>query len=146
MKRKTILVAALILAFWGVSLPVEAGGRSRWGFHFSGGYGGGSYGFHYRNGRRHRRHHYRDRSRRCYSRRLPRSQPSVLPPSAPHHYHRHVRYPVYRRVYVEPIYETVCVGYDGYGRPVYDEVFVSHGHYQRVIAHYSCRTCGVNLR
>jgi len=124
--KRVLLIGTVVLA--GLCITAQtahAGGRGRWGFGFGfghggpyvrGGYSSGHHGRHYRRGRhyRHQRHH-----------------------------HVHSRAPIYDRVWVEPTYHTVHRGYDSCGRPIYRNVIVRRGYYDRSLIGYRCRTCGV---
>jgi hypothetical protein len=65
----------------------------------------------------------------------------------PHHVYRpvhvHCPVPVYRQVWVPPVYERVVVGYTRWGEPVRRKVLVSPGYHKTVIVGYTCRSCGV---
>jgi hypothetical protein len=120
--KRTLAIATLVLVtLFGFSSTASAGDRhSGWGF----GVGFGTGGFAIHGG---------------YSRgyRYPR-----------HRYVRHVcsRVPIYTRVWVPPVYDTVCVGHDRWGYPIRRTVLVSAGYYQSVVNGYRCGSCGVGCR
>jgi hypothetical protein len=64
--------------------------------------------------------------------------PVVLPPVV----HVHHSVPIYRQVWVPARFEQRLIGYSTYGRPIYQTVEVSCGHYESVVAGYRCDGCG----
>ena len=115
MKRGLVIGALLAATLLGSGSTAIAG--DRWSF----GFGVGSGGFHVGGG--YSRGHY-PRHRRI-------------------HRHVHVRAPVYVQQWVPPVHETVFVGRDHCGRPIYREVCVRRGYYRSVISGYRCHSCGV---
>jgi len=112
--KRTILFSALVLAGLSIAAPAaRAEPRVRWGFGFGFGSGGGY--FEGRFGHGHRGRGYRG--------------------------HVHVRVPIYERIWVDPVYDTVCVGRDRCGRPIYRTVLVRPGCYESVIVGYRCGSC-----
>ncbi len=57
--------------------------------------------------------------------------------------HVHTRVPIYAQVWVPARYQTVFVGYNLAGLPVYRTVCVATGHYETVTTGYRCGGCGV---
>ena len=117
MKRGLVFGALLAATLLGSGSTALAG--DRWGF----GFGYGSGGFHVAGG--YSRGYY-PQPRRIY-----------------HHVHHHVRVPVYVQEWVPPVHETVCVGRDHCGRPIYRQVCVRRGYYRTVVSGYRCDSCGV---
>ena len=56
--------------------------------------------------------------------------------------HVHVRIPVYSCVWVPPVYETVFLGYDACGMPMYRTLVRCNGYYRSVVTGYRCQSCG----
>lgn len=63
-------------------------------------------------------------------------------PGYRHHHRRavRVRVPVYEKIWVPPVYRTVCHGYDSCGRPIYRQVCIREGYYRTVIKCYRYET------
>jgi hypothetical protein len=118
MKRGLFTGAILTAALLGSGSTAMAG--DRWSFGFGFGSGGFHVGGGYAKGHPHHRRVHR------------------------HHrpVHHHVRVPVYIQEWVPPVHETVYVGRDHCGRPIYREVCVRRGYYRSVISGYRCNSCG----
>ncbi len=137
--RALVISAVAVAAFVGFTPRAEA--RDRWGVHVGVGSDGFSIGVGYGN-RRHGayvnyHHRYRDshwRGHHGYRR--------YGHHGAYHRRHRHVRAPIYARVWIAPVYHSVFIGYDHYGRARYRRVLVTAGHYRNVLRGYRCSTCG----
>jgi hypothetical protein len=66
---------------------------------------------------------------------------------APAWYYRacnHRPIPIYQRVWVAPVYETVFSGYDPCGRPIYRRIVTCHGYWQNVVSGYRCGLCSAH--
>ena len=159
MKRKLITTAALFLGLFAVTLPARA---DRLGFQFGIVGGNGYFRVGYGSGRDHKRHTYEkhhrtDRHSKVdrHARRGPFRNSIRVGlgwPTRQHVRHAHrpavhtcVKTPVYKRVWVEPVYRTVFDGHDARGRPRYRSVMVKRGHHRTVLSHYRCH-CGVTYR
>lgn len=115
--RRTLTVAALALSAL-VAFPAAAradSGRPRWSF----GFGFGSNGPYFQGGFR------VGQEDRC----------------RPARRHVHVRAPIYKQVWVPPVYDRVVVGYTECGRPIHRTVMVRCGYYDTVIVGYRCSEC-----
>ncbi|MBI4604387.1 MAG: hypothetical protein HY721_20700 [Planctomycetes bacterium] len=113
--KRTLVIGALVLAGL-LTFPAAANAdhRSRrWGVSFGFGFDGAHVDLGYS---RHRHHH----------------RPV----------HVHVRAPIYRQIWVAPVYDTVIAGYDRCGRPSYRTVQVRCGYYDSVVVGYRCSGCG----
>ena len=114
--RKITILAGVLGASLLLSPTLLADHRSpRWGFSF--GFGGG----------------YTPRISGHFGHR-PRVR--CEPPAHVHH-----EIPVYNQIWIPARHESVIVGYDHCGRPLYRAVCVSPGHYETVIVGYRCG-CG----
>jgi hypothetical protein len=114
--KRTLLVAGILLTtIFAFSSPAQADHwRGGWGFGFGYGSGGVRIGGGY----------YR-----------------------PARYYRacnHRPIPIYQRVWVAPVYETVFSGYDPCGRPIYRRIVSCHGYWQNVVSGYRCGLCSAH--
>ena len=131
MLKATCIAALTALGLF--ALPSEAnadGLRVRLGFgdvHIGGHRGGVGVSF----GKRHHRHHHRVRGRYHRSHRV--------------RHHVHVRAPIYHKVWIEPVYRRVLVGYDYNHCPVYRNVCVRAGYYRTEVIGYRCNSCNARL-
>ncbi len=116
--KRTLTIVALVLAGL-FAFPMTASAdhrRGRWGFGFGFGFDGGYFQAGYSGG-----HH----------------QPR-------RHVHVHSRSPIYTRVWVPAVYDTVILGYDHCGRPIHRTVMVRCGYYESVVSGYRCGGCGAS--
>jgi hypothetical protein len=119
MKRKLLVAAIVLTSLFTFSSTVLADGwRGGWGFGFGFGSGGVRVGggFHGGYGGHYRGH------RAC----------------------RHRPIPIYTRVWVAPVYETVFSGYDSCGRPIYRRITTCRGYWQNVVTGHRCGVCGIS--
>ncbi len=148
MKRKLIMTTALLVGAFAFTVPARADHRPRFGLQLGFGHGGGyirvgiNGGSGHHHGPRHKRGSYELkrhlRTAMPYARPYPRRYVSRN-----HSAHACVRTPVYRRVWVDPVYRRVFDGFDHHGRRVYRDVLVKNGYFRQVLAHYRCGRCGV---
>ena len=134
MKLKTIFLGATVIGLSTIAIPAWAdGGRQGWSFRIGVGDRDGYFDVGYR-------HDYRNRGR--YRRSWRRHN------KWRHHdysYRRclECRQPVYKQVWVAPVFERVFVGCDRRGRPIYQRALTRRGYYKSVLSHYTYRVCGV---
>jgi hypothetical protein len=118
MKRKLFVAAIVLTSLFSFSSTALADGpRGSWSFGFGFGSGGAHFGGGFRVGRGyhgHGRFH-----RVCHHRPIP----------------------IYTRVWVAPVYDTVFSGYDHCGRPIYRRVVTCRGYWQNVVSGYRCGLC-----
>ncbi len=159
MKRKLITTTALLIGLFAVTLPARA---DRLGFQFGIAGGNGFFRIGYDSGRHHKRHTFEQHRRTDrhsngdrhvgHGRYRSSIRVGLGRPfrQSVHHGHRSavhtcVKTPVYKRLWVEPVYGTVFAGRDASGRPRYRSVMVKPGHYRTVLSHYRCH-CGATYR
>ncbi len=149
MKRKLITTTALFVGLFAVTLPVRA---DRFGFQFGVAGGNGYFRVGYNSGRHHKRHKHEEKHYRTDRHGRGRIRLGFGRPfrHSVRHGHRSavhtcVKTPVYKRVWVEPVYRTAFDGRDACGRPRYRSVMVKPGHYRTVLSHYRCH-CGATYR
>ena len=154
MKRKLITTTALFIGLFAVTLPARA---DRLGFQFGIAGGNGYFRIGYNSGRDHKRHTFKSHRRtdRHADRHVGYRNSIRVGLGRPfrqsvHHGHRSavhtcVKTPVYKDVWVAPVYRTVFDGRDARGRPRYRSVTVKPGYYRTFLSHYSCR-CGATYR
>ncbi len=150
MKRKLITTTALFVGLFAVTLPARA---DRIGFQFGVAGGNGYFRVGYDSGRHHKRPTF-EKHRERHARQVRRNSTRVglgrpFRQSVLHGrrsaVHTCVKTPVYKRVWVEPVYRTAFDGRDACGRPRYRSVIVKPGHYRTVLSHYRCH-CGLVVR
>ncbi len=150
MKRKLITTTALFVGLFAVTLPARA---DRIGFQFGVAGGNGYFRIGFDSGRHHKRHSV-EKHRERYARQVRRNSTRVglgrpFRQSVLHGHrsavHTCVKTPVYKSVWVEPVYRTEFDGRDACGRPRYRSVMVKPGHYRTVLSHYRCH-CGATYR
>src|SRR5262245_16886323 len=115
MKRTLVITSLVLVTLFGFSSVASAAGH--WGFGV--GFGTGGVFFH---------------GGYAQSFGYPRHRHYVQ--------HVHCRVPVYTRVWVPAVYETVCVGRDRWGYPIHQTVLVTAGCYKSVVSGYRCSSCG----
>ena len=151
MKRKLITTTALFVGLFAVTLPARA---DRLGFQFGVAGGNGYFRVGYDSGRGRKRHTF-EKHRERHARQVRYRNSKRVGLGRPfrqsvRHGHRSavhtcVETPVYKRVWVEPVYRTAFDGRDACGRPRYRSVMVKSGHYRTVLSHYR-RHCGATYR
>lgn len=153
MKRKLITTTALLVGLFAVTLPARA---DRLGFQIGVAGGNGYFRVGYDSGRGHGKHSRykkehrqekhskydrRDRYRRHrHSRRVRFGTPIRQHVRQGHRpaVHTCIKRPVYKDVWVPPVYRKAFDGRDPCGRPRYRSVLVKPGYYRTVVSHYAC--------
>lgn len=149
MKRKLIITTALLVGAFALTVPAKADHRPRFGLQLGFGHGGGyiRVGINGGSGHHHgpkRKHQARYEHKRPLRTAIPYARPYPgRYVSRNHSVHSCVRTPVYRRVWVDPVYRRVFDGFDRWGQRVYRGVLVRSGYFRQVLSHYRCGRCGV---
>ena len=117
MKRTMIYATGILLAL--TCAPTVA--RADWRVGFSVGFEGG-------------------RIAGTYSRHDRQHRPHVRP------VHVCTPVPIYSQVWVPPVYQSVIVGYDWCGQPIFRTVCVRAGYHRQVIVGYRCSGCRLACR
>ncbi len=146
MKRKLITTTAVLTGLFAVTVPARA---DRLGFQFgvAGGNGYFSVGFDGGHGHKHHRYENHGRHRPRHYVRAGFGAPirQIVRHSHPPVVHTCAKIPVYKDIWVEPVYRKAFDGYDACGRPRYRSVVVKPGYYRTVVSHYACH-CGLTHR